>query len=101
MLLFEAFVFVHAEQDEGFLGPRIHNARRSRFGLFQGLHLLFGKFDHGCLPSFIVSHRHYTFDQVQICTASFASFCERLLPCQGSASFVEPQSSPAPAAQVR
>src|SRR5262249_34665178 len=50
LVLFEPLVFVNTEQDERLLGPRIYDARRRCFGMFEGLHLVFGEFDHGCLP---------------------------------------------------
>jgi hypothetical protein len=50
LVLLEAFIFIHAEQDKSFLGPGIYDARRGGVGMFQGLRLLFGEFDHWLAP---------------------------------------------------
>ncbi len=55
VLFLDAFVFVHGEQDKGLLVPGIHDAQRGRVGVFQGLYLLFGQFDYGCLLSEMLS----------------------------------------------
>jgi hypothetical protein len=57
VLVLQALVLVNRQQDERHLGPGIHNTRRSPSGVFQGLHLLFGQFDHGFLFSCIVRPR--------------------------------------------
>src|SRR5262249_46058966 len=49
LLVLEALVLIDREQHERLLGPRVDDARRRGVGMFQGLHLLFGQFDHGCL----------------------------------------------------
>src|SRR5262249_8476804 len=54
-VLFQALVFLKAKQDERLLRPGVPDARRARVGVFEGLGLLFGEFDHGCLLSFMLS----------------------------------------------
>src|SRR5581483_8977422 len=58
VLFLEAFVFIHGEQNKGFLGPWIDDARWGGVGVFQSLRLLFGEFNHGCLLSSTVPRRY-------------------------------------------